>query len=80
MDLDTSSTDEVRLFGRFMHDVEKFAGGTVFQPFSAVLKLLVHLDRRFLHPTVRFIGSAVKDEIVAPRQTGVAVLIIESDT
>ena len=67
------------LFPHFPADIAKFLQRGVLKPFALPVKMLVDLHGRLLHHGVGFLGTADKDEIIAARQPGMAVIVIEGN-
>jgi hypothetical protein len=61
-------------------DVAEIAHGDVFQTLTSSVEVLVDLQGRFLHRGVCSLAAAVEDEILAARQPGVTIVVVEGQS
>ena len=59
-------------------DIAEFLGRDVFQAFAASVEVFIDFERRFLHDGVRIFTSPPKEEILALRDSGLIVILVET--
>ncbi len=66
--------------GDFAADVAEFSRRDIFKTLSVAVEILVNLDSRLLHQTVRFLTAAEQKEVFAAGEPSVAVVVVEAES
>ena len=66
-----------RLLGDLLADVAKLGNRGLFEPFPTAGEMFVDLDRGLLHDRVGLLAAADEDEVVAPSQARMTVVIVK---
>jgi hypothetical protein len=72
------SNEPLAMYG--FADVAKLAERDVFEAAAAAIQMLVDLGGRLLHHFMRLLRATAEQEVLAPRDPGVAVFGVEGET